>query len=67
MKYGDRTVRVKVLKSVESKASKAAAAKATTARVESKKRKATGQPKALAKKQKASRTSKVASVGSSED
>lgn len=52
VKYGNREVPPKILKSVEEKASKATASKNTTPRAESKKRKATSGPKPKGRKRR---------------
>ena len=67
VKYGNRKVPSKILKSVEEKASRATMAKNTIAHVESKKRKTVDVPKVLTKRRKAARISKVASTGSTKE
>ena len=66
IKYENLKVPAMVLKFVEEKASKAALVANTTIRAESKKRKATGAPKATTKRGRAARISKAASAGSNE-
>lgn len=66
IKYGDRNVPSKILKSIEEKASKAAAATNTTACTESKKRKAAGVRKAPSKKHRVAGSSRAVTTGSDE-
>lgn len=67
VKYGNRKVPSKILKSVEEKASRAATVTNLTARTESKKRKTAGVPNALAKRRREARVPKAASAGSGEE